>query len=713
MKKLKADIESLDVKISAQDCQNLDRALGLEWLETNGRGGFSSGTVAGANTRRYHALLLTARQPPSERFVLVNQVEEWLDLDGQSFPLSTNCYPGAVHPSGYQFCTGFTADPWPTWTFTCGGTTAQREIFTVHGRDLVIVRWRLLGKKKQRVILRVRPKLSGRDYHATHHENGRLLTESSIEAGTVTWQLYSDLPPVRAFHAGDYRHAPEWYRQVELPVEQQRGLDYREDWWSPGEFTFSLTPGSTATLAFTSEAFDGLDVPALTKRERARRTRLTQAAPTADPLAGALWRATDAYLSERGHQQTVIAGYPWFTDWGRDTFISLPGLCLVTGRLEAAWQIIAAFADHVSEGMIPNRFPDAGEQPEYNTIDASLWFIHAIDRYFAASRDDSRVRGTAWPAIKQILDGYRRGTRYGIRMDEDGLITGGIPGAQLTWMDAKIGDWVVTPRHGKPVEIQALWVYALGVGETLARLFGEASYADQCRADRQRAVASFQQRFWYEQGGYLYDVIDGPEGNDTSLRPNQLYAIALGNDLVPRDRAQHILRLVKKQLVTPVGLRTLSPDDPRYRPRYEGGVLERDSAYHQGTVWPFLLGPLVTAWIKSFGQNTKSRTEARRFLNGLDTHLSEGCLGQVSEIFDAEAPHHPRGCCAQAWSVAEPLRALIEDLGSSVKTLQTPVKPSTIRQRQVSTPPVVPRTNRSTKAPKKPGTKVRSTRQTT
>ncbi|MEK7336457.1 MAG: amylo-alpha-1,6-glucosidase, partial [Nitrospirota bacterium] len=342
-----------------------------------------------------------------------------------------------------------------------------------------------------------------------------------------------------------------------------------------------------------------------------------------------------------------------------------------------------------------------------------LWFIHAIDRYFAASQDDSRVRGTAWPAIKQILDGYRRGTRYGIRMDEDGLITGGAPGAQLTWMDAKIGDWVVTPRHGKPVEIQALWVHALGVGETLARLFGEASYADQCQADRQRAVATFQQRFWYEQGGYLYDVIDGPEGNDTSLRPNQLYAIALGNDLVPRDRAQHILRLVKKQLVTPVGLRTLSPDDPRYRPRYEGGVRERDSAYHQGTVWPFLLGPLVTAWIKSFGRNAKSRSAARGFLNGLEAHLSEGCLGQVSEIFDAEAPHHPRGCFAQAWSVAEPLRALIEDLGTSVKILQTPVKPSTIRQRQVSTPPGAPKTNRSTKAPKKPGTKARSTRQAT
>ncbi|MCC6141298.1 MAG: glycogen debranching enzyme family protein [Nitrospira sp.] len=662
--------------------RDLDRTLRLEWLETNGRGGFASGTVAGANTRRYHALLLTARTPPGGRVVLVNQLEEWLDLDGRSFPLSTNCYPGAVYPSGYEYCTGFSTDPWPTWTFDCDGTAVQRELFTVHGRDLVIVRWRLLGKKNRRVTLRVRPKLTGRDYHATHRENDSLSTDASIETGTVTWRPYPALPPVRAFHAGDYRHAPEWYRQIEFPLEQQRGLDHTEDWWSPGEFTIDLTTGATHTIAFTSDTLDTLDIPALTRRERARRTKLAQSASATDALANALWRATDAYLSERGEQQTVIAGYPWFTDWGRDTFIALPGLCLVTGRFEIAWQIIAAFAAHVSEGMIPNRFPDVGEQPEYNTIDASLWFIHAIDRYLDAAQDESRVRATAWPAVKQILDGYRHGTRYGIRMDEDGLIAGGVPGAQLTWMDAKIGEWVVTPRHGKPVEIQALWVRALEVGERLARRFGEAAYADQCQADRAQAVTSFQQRFWYEPGGYLYDVIDGPEGPDASLRPNQLYAISLANDLVPRDRAQQILRLVKQQLVTPVGLRTLSPDDPRYRPRYEGGVPERDSAYHQGTVWPFLLGPMVTAWIKSFGRNAAARKAARGLLNGLEAHLAEACLGQISEIFDAEDPHDPRGCCAQAWSVAEPLRALIEDLSPSEKPARNPVKAIIVRRKK-------------------------------
>ena len=668
------------MRVGAEECRDLNRALSLEWLETNGRGGFASGTVAGANTRRYHALLLTAHTPPGERFVLVNQLEEWLDLDGRAFPLSTNCYPNAVHPSGYQFCSGFCTDPWPTWTFDCNGTTVQREILTIHSRDLVIIRWSLPGRQNRPVTLRVRPKLTGRDYHATHHENGSLSAQASIETGTVAWQPYADLPPVRAFHSGDYRHAPEWYRHIEFPVEHQRGLDHAEDWWSPGEFTITLVSGAPQALALTSEHVEHVDLPVLIKRELNRRTHLTQAAPAADALVHALWRATDAYVSEKGSRQTVIAGYPWFTDWGRDTFISLPGLCLVTGRLEIARQIIAAFAAHLSDGMIPNRFPGNGEQPEYNTIDASLWFIHAVDRYLVSSHDKSRVLATAWPAVKQILDRYRQGTRYGIRMDGDGLITGGTPGTQLTWMDAKIDDRVITPRHGKPVEIQALWVRALEVGEKLARQFSDRTYADHCRADRQRAVASFQQRFWYEHGGYLYDVIDGPEGDDTSLRPNQLFAISLVDDLVPRERAQQILRLVKEQLFTPVGLRTLSATDPHYHARYEGGVRERDSAYHQGTVWPFLLGPMVTAWIKSFGRNATARNEARGLLNGLEAHLGEACLGQVSEIFDAEAPHAPRGCFAQAWSVAEPLRALMEDLGLSATSTHNTAKTIIVRR---------------------------------
>jgi predicted glycogen debranching enzyme len=396
--------------------------------------------------------------------------------------------------------------------------------------------------------------------------------------------------------------------------------------------------------------------------------RARKSAPDMDRLASALRQAADSFLVQRGAHRTIIAGYPWFTDWGRDTFISLPGLCLVTGRYEHAWQIIQTFSSYISDGMVPNRFPDRSEDPEYNSIDASLWFVYAVDRYLTYSDDATRVRSIAWPAIKQILDGYRHGTRYGIHMDADGLIIGGTPGLQLTWMDVKIGDWVVTPRHGKPVEIQALWLRALDVGARLAVQFDERRYAARCQTDRARGVASFREKFWYDGGRYLYDTIDGPEGDDASIRPNQVFAIALCDDLLTKGQAVQALHIAKDHLLTPVGLRTLSPTDVRYRPRYEGSPMERDRAYHQGTVWPFLLGPFVTAWLKTFGHTEKTRTEVRAFLDGIETHLQEACLGQVSEVFDGSPPHRPRGCPAQAWSVAEPLRALVEDLGVPIMT---------------------------------------------
>lgn len=651
------------MKIEADICQNLDRGLSLEWLETNGRGGFASGTIAGANTRRYHALLITARRPPSDRYVLANHVEEWLSIDDDMFSLSTNLYVGTVHPNGYTHCTSFSSMPWPTWTFVCKSQKVQREILCIQGRDVIIVRWKLTGAKNAHVVLRVRPMLTGRDYHALHHENGSLSTEAMISPGYVTWWPYHSLPTVRAFHSGAYCHASDWYRHVQFPLEQERGLDFGEDWWSPGEFLFELESGKEQTLAFTSESVDRLDLADLAHKERARRMRVQKSGLNADRLANTLWQASDSFLVQRDAQHTMIAGYPWFTDWGRDTFISLPGLCLVTGRHEIAWKIIQTFSSYVSEGMVPNRFPDMSQVPEYNSIDASLWFIHAVDRYLTYSEDTIRVRSIAWPAIKQILDGYRQGTRYDIHMDVDGLIVGGTPGIQLTWMDVKIGDWVVTPRHGKPVEIQALWLRALDVGARLAAQFGEMKYATRCQEDRARGVVSFREKFWYKDGRYLYDTINGPEEKDTSIRPNQVFAIALCDDLLTREQATEVLHIVKDHLLTPVGLRTLSPTDVRYRPQYKGSPMERDSAYHQGTVWPFLLGPFVTSWLKIFGHTDKTRTEGRSFLDGIETHLQEACLGQVSEIFDGDPPHHPRGCPAQAWSVAEPLRALVEDLG--------------------------------------------------
>jgi predicted glycogen debranching enzyme len=651
------------MNVGAQDCQNLERSLPLEWLETNGRGGFSSGTVAGPNTRRYHALLLIARNPPVDRFVVVNHLEERVEIGGQSVALSANCYPGVVHPDGHRRCIGFSSDPWPTWTYDAGGAQVIRDIFCPQGRDMVVIRWHLAGSGGQAARLIVRPMLSGRDYHATHHENSGLWTGVMRGSGSVSWHPYDGVPVPTAFCSGLYQHAPEWYRRLQFPVEQERGLDGEEDWWSPGEFTMELAAGRPAFLVFTTQSTDIVDAERLARDERLRRQKLADGAPGKDRLVRALWQASEAFLSDRGTQKTVIAGYPWFTDWGRDTFISLPGLCLATRRTDIARQVITAFSAHVSQGMIPNRFPDAGEMPEYNTIDASLWFVHAVGRYLDYTKDENTVRRVAWPAVRAILDGYRQGTRYGIRMDADGLITGGAPGAQLTWMDAKVGDWVVTPRRGKPVEIQALWVRALAVGEQLSAKFGDDPCAARCGDDRIRAIKSFRARFWYEQGGYLYDVVDGESGDDASLRPNQIYAVAFPGELLDVEQARRVVQVVEERLLTPVGLRTLAPGGPQYRPRYEGDVHSRDGAYHQGTVWPFLLGPFVTAWVRVHGGTSSARRTARGFLDGLEAHLSDACLGQVSEIFDADAPHRPRGCCAQAWSVAEPLRALIEDIG--------------------------------------------------
>lgn len=652
------------MNFDSHTCQDLDRALSLEWLEANGRGGFASGTVAGPNTRRYHALLLMARNPPVDRVVLVNHLEEWLTVGNQRVALSTNLYPGAVYPEGYRLCVGFELNPWPMWTYEVGGVRLTREIACLQGRDLVAVRWRIVGGAPGAVRLEVRPMLSGRDYHGLHRENVALNAQSDPHGGVTSWHPYGGLPVVHAHHDGEYRPGVEWFRRLQFPVEQARGLDGEEDWWSPGELTWSLSRTGGATALFTTETIEAPNTERLLAGEAERRRAWVQAAPSTDPLLRSLWAASEAFLSERGAQQTVVAGYPWFTDWGRDTFIALPGLCLVTGRYEVARQVIEAFAPQVSRGMIPNRFPDQGEQPEYNTIDASLWFVHAVGRYWEMTKDDAFVQRVAWPAVRQILDGYRGGTRFGIRQDTDGLITGGEPGAQLTWMDAKVGDWVVTPRYGKPVEIEALWIRALAVAEQLAGRFDEPLLQGQCRTDRRLAEHSFNTRFWYRSGGFLYDVIDGPDGDDATLRPNQLYALALVDGLVPKERAVQVLDLVRRHLLTPVGLRTLPPGHPAYRARYEGGVWERDGAYHQGTVWPFLLGVFVTAWINVHGNSERTRREARGFLSGIESHVLQSCVGQVSEIFDAEPPHVPRGCVAQAWSVAEPLRALLEDCQS-------------------------------------------------
>jgi predicted glycogen debranching enzyme len=644
--------------ISEETCRDLRQALRREWVETNGLGSFACGTIAGAATRRYHAILCVATRPPVGRMVLVNNAEQAL-VDGNDwYELSTNLYPGVVQPEGYRALTGFRLDPWPTWTWRVGAFTVERELFMPHGVQATVVRWRLLEGPGPAELV-VRPLVSGRDYHATHHENGDISKRAAIDDDRVTLDLYDGLPSLRIHHDGRYAHDPMWYRRFQLALERERGLEFEEDLFAPGELRFALRPGGTATAVFATDGRRTFDVEQLALGERSRRANLAAALASKGELPARLAVAADQFLVARSGGATVIAGYPWFTDWGRDTFIALPGLTLATGRPTLAREILTAFAPHVSDGMIPNRFPDAGEGPEYNTVDASLWYVIAVGQYLAATGDEETVRARLWSAVRNILDGYRKGTRYRIAVDGDGLVYAGVPGVQLTWMDAKVGDWVVTPRIGKPVEIQALWLRALAVAIDLGRRFGEAPLARDLELLRRTAADSFSAAFWHEAGGYLYDVVDGAT-RDASLRPNQLYALAAdpagGPPIVEPGRAAHALDAVERHLLTPVGLRTLAPSDAGYHGRCTGSQHDRDAAYHMGTVWPHLLGVYADACRLVRGERI-GRKLAARFAG----HLGDAGIGQVSEIFDGDPPHEPRGCFAQAWAVAELLRIAVEE----------------------------------------------------
>jgi predicted glycogen debranching enzyme len=626
--------------------------LEAEWLEADGLGGFASGTVGGARSRRYHALLLAATTPPTGRMALVNGLEVWLETPAGRFALSSQRYaPDMVHPDGHRRLVDFRAEPWPQWTFRCAdGTEVSQEVIACHGRGDVVLRWRLLSLPGS-VRLFVRPLLSGRDYHGLHHENPGFDFAAEVTGARVLWRPYPAVPAISAVGDGSYRHDPVWYRNFVYAAELARGLDGGEDLASPGIFGWTLN-GRGATLVLSmGEASPEVDPAWLIEREAKRRAGFTS------PLQ----RAADAYVVQRGQGKTIVAGYPWFTDWGRDTLIALRGFMTLPDGLELARDILLAWASAVSEGMLPNRFPDSGEQPEFNAVDASLWYVVAVHEFLKAA-GEAALPTTAKAlraAAGKIVAGYREGTRYGIRMDEDGLLAAGVPGVQLTWMDAKIGDWVVTPRIGKPVEIQALWLNALKIAG-----LASAPWRDLYR----RALTSFQLRFWNEQRGCLFDVVDAdhvPGRNDGSLRPNQILAVGgLPYQVLVEPYATRVVETVERELLTPLGLRSLAPGEPGYRPRFGTSVFERDSGYHQGTVWPWLIGPFVEAWLRVRGNGSEAKREAdARFLAPLREHLNVAGLGHVSEVADAEPPHRPGGCPFQAWSLGELLRAsrLVED----------------------------------------------------
>jgi predicted glycogen debranching enzyme len=645
-------------------CTDLRAGLGREWLETNGLGGFASGTIAGANTRRYHGLLTAALHPPGRRMLLLSKLEETLVLGGHRIDLSTNEYAGAIHPEGYLLLTNFRLDPFPIWTFDVEGVRLEKAVFMPHGSNTVQVEYKLLQAPSPgtEAVLEVRPLVAFRDYHSTTHENGVFNRALEIAPNLVSLQPYAGLPRLYFAHdAAELHEQGYWFRNFLYRVEQERGLDFQEDLFNPFVLTWNLSDKQSATVIASAEQKDFRQAAAARKTELQRRHQLVASSPVDDPLVRALAVAADQYLVRRGEEWTVIAGYPWFTDWGRDTMISLPGLTLFTGRSGIAKSILRNFARHTDMGMLPNRFVDSGETAEFNSVDATLWFFEAARAYAAATNDFDFLRHELYPVFTQIIDFHIKGTRYNIKSEKDGLLNAGAPGVQLTWMDAKVGGWVVTPRSGKPVEIQALWYNALRIMEDLAARFEDEERRKQCSGLASLASEAFNCIFWNNDLRCLYDVVDDgwPDG---SMRPNQIFAVSLHHSMLSAERARAVVETVERELLTPVGLRTLSPADPRYQGTYQGDQRSRDSAYHQGTVWPWLLGPFVSAYVKVNGGSEQSRSRANELLRGMEKHLTEAGLGQISEIFDGDAPHHPRGCFAQAWSVAEILRALCEDV---------------------------------------------------
>jgi predicted glycogen debranching enzyme len=654
------------VSFARIDIADPAHALKREWLVANGLGGFACGTIAQANTRRYHGLLVASLRPPVQRVLMVAKLEVLVRYRAGVYELSSNEFAdGTLAPRGFELLRSFADElGLPVCTYACADALLEQRVWMGHGRNTTYASFRLRDASSA-ADLELRPLCTYRDYHS-HTQGGWSLEVTAEERGCRVSAFPGARPYRLLTDRGDFHREPDWYWNFFHRAEAERGLDSREDLFRPGTFRVRLAPGEQVTLIATAEPDFEAPAAAL-ERERKRRQALLRSVPAAAPRwIERLVLAADQFIVTRAGRggevpgTTVIAGYPWFSDWGRDTMIALPGLALATGRHADAAAILRTFATHVSEGMLPNRFPDGGEAAEYNTVDATLWFFHAVAAYLEATAERALLCDL-YPTLRDIIDWHRRGTRYGIRVDaRDGLLHAGEAGVQLTWMDAKVGDWVVTPRIGKPVEINALWHYALSQMARWARSLNDRRGASDYGAAAARAAASFADAFWYPEGGYLYDVIDGPDGVtergrrvDPSLRPNQIFAVSLGGELLHKARARAVVDVCARELLTPVGLRSLAPRDPRYVPRYLGDPRTRDGAYHQGTVWSWLLGPFALAHHRVYGD----APHAMALLEGLISHLDEGCVGNISEIMDGDPPHTARGCIAQAWSVSETLRA--------------------------------------------------------
>jgi predicted glycogen debranching enzyme len=671
--------------------QNFKDATQHEWLETNGLGGWSSSSIIGAHTRRYHGLLIAAIVPPAERMALLSKLDETIITGDKRIELGANLYAGnTIHPNGHHYLNSFTKDLFPEWVYEAEDIQLRKKIVMLHDENTVVIIYDVI-KAATPFVMELLPLMAARGYHSLQQEGPQMHWDADFSNDTFHNQpdgihnVYINIP------GSSYQHTPRWFNNFQYSVEQYRGLDFTEDLFNHGIFSVELKKGDSLGIIISTENPEGRNAQELLQKEKERREALLKEQPK-DETVQQLVLAADQFIVKRDIREseskasplrgglegaTIIAGYHWFTDWGRDTMISLPGLCLSTGRFQDAKKILSAFAQSVSMGMLPNRFQDNGEAPEYNNVDGTLWYFIAIYKYLQATGDKDFVLNEILPVLKEIIDWHYKGTRYNIHVTEDGLLYSGEEGQQLTWMDARIGTWVVTPRMGKPVEIQALWYNAICIYSELLKMNKEKDTAKEFANKAEQIKQSFNQLFWFEQGNYLYDNIDEKNNPITEIRPNQLFAISLPFALIDDDRKEKaILKTVEENLVTPVGLRSLPASDAHYIGVYGGDQWHRDSSYHEGTVWSWLLGAYVDALIKVKSEKSKVKT----VIDNFTYHLNEGCIGSVSEIFDANAPHHPRGCIAQAWGVAEILRVMKEYNLYGNKIKKAKVEKETVEQ---------------------------------
>lgn len=641
-------------------CGSLETAEAREWLVTNGIGGFASGTIAGVLTRRYHGLLIAALKPPLARTLLIAKLDESVSYGETIYPLGVDRWiDQSVNPEGYKHIERFYLEGTvPVWHYACGDALIEKRIWMQQGENTTYVQYEL-NRATQPLTLTLKAFVNYRDYHGNTIDDNLPITTKLIQHG-VEISAFPDATPFYLLCPNaETTPTEEWYYGFDLAIERDRGLIDHENHFHAATITATLYPGQVLTVVCSTEPNANLDSENSLRSQHIHEARLldrwkmdrSKAVETAPAWIRQLVLAADQFIVARPpNGKTIIAGYPWFSDWGRDTMISLSGLTLFTKRAEVARSIIQTFAQYVDRGMLPNRFPDAGEVPEYNTVDATLWYFIAIYDYYTAT-DDHDLLEELFPVLADIIDWHCRGTRYNIHLDAaDGLLYAGETGTQLTWMDAKYGDWTVTPRIGKPVEINALWYNALRISAKFARQLGKPHREYDAMAER--VLARFS-RFWNEDTDYCFDVLDTPNGNDPALRPNQIFAVSLPESPLTANQQKSVVEACSRSLLTSYGLRSLAPFDPAYQGHYGGDARARDGAYHQGTVWGWLIGAFAIAHYRVYGDAVR----ARAFLEPMRNHLTAQGVGSLSEIFDGDAPMRPNGCIAQAWTVAEVLRA--------------------------------------------------------